>query len=85
MMGGYLYPPTIYRLTAISGKSWREYLALPLLYSRAQRLSAINGDSCSIAWSKTLPYPWWDAMVGSKVGYFLPVKANYYCWTNLHP
>jgi hypothetical protein len=45
----------------------------------------ITGEYYVLTRLETFPYPRWDAMVGSKVGYFLPIKANYYCWTNLHP
>ena len=81
----YVLTRYMYRLMAING----EQIAYPeciqsLLLLLCSTPYGISG-SYSLTHLEAFPYPWWNAMVGSKVGYFLPVKADYYCWTNLHP
>ena len=74
----------MYRLAAINGK---QALSNSAIATFAVVLNALRRsmDSYSLTHLEAFPYPWWNAMVGSKVGYFLPVKADYYCWTNLYP
>jgi hypothetical protein len=38
-----------------------------------------------IACSKAFPYPWWYPAMATQVDNLYSIKADYYCWSDLHP